>query len=157
MIPRLTSKNTKPWGAAVRRSPAPKLISKYRSGLEDKIAAQLEPTGLGTKYESVKLHYVIPSRTAKYTPDWQLGSKPIHIEAKGYFRTADERKKYLLVREQNPEADIRFVFQNAKKPIYKGSPTSHSKWADTHGFQWADKGVIPNTWIEEAKAHDEHH
>jgi hypothetical protein len=151
VIPRLTSKNTKGRGAG-RFSP--KLQSKYRSKLEERIGEQVSDAGIEDKYETLKLHYVIPARKAKYTPDFPLGSKPIYIEAKGRFRSADERKKMLLVREQNPDVDIRFVFQKASTPIYTGSPTSHGDWAETHGFQWADKGVIPSHWLEEAKAHE---
>lgn len=42
----------------------------------------------------------------------------ILIEIKGYF-TATDRKKHLLVKEQNPELDIRFVFGNSKNRIHK--------------------------------------
>jgi hypothetical protein len=98
----------------------------------------------------VKLDYKVPARKARYTPDFVF-SAPICIETKGWFRTAAERHKMVLVKQCNPHLDIRLVFQNANKPIYKGSPTSYAKWAEENGFKWADKGTVPSDWIEELK------
>lgn len=124
-----------------------------RSALEDKVAKQLDISGVTYAYESVRLDYKVPSRKAKYTPDFILtnGDKQLIIEAKGWFRTAAERQKMVLVKQCNPDLDIRIVFQNANKPIYKGSPTSYAKWATENGFLWADKGTIPDEWLEEVK------
>ena len=47
----------------------------------------------------------------------------IHLEVKGLF-DVQSRHKMLLVKQQHPDLDIRFVFSNANAPIYKGSPTS---------------------------------
>lgn len=124
----------------------------FRSKLEERGAAQIEAHGLDHNYETKVLPFVVPSRKARYTPDFPIGSKPIYLEFKGRFRTAAERQKMILVRDQTPGVDIRFVFQNANLPIYKNSPTSHSKWAEDHGFMWCDKGVIPEHWLKEAHA-----
>ncbi len=134
---------------------APTLKPKYRSKLEEKIAKQLETAGIHIRYEDTKVPYVIPSRTAKYTPDFGL-TPEIFIEGKGRFRTASDRHKLILVKEQNPGLDIRIVFQKADNPIYKGSPTTNAKWAEEHGFLWSDKGTIPPEWLEEAKASPKH-
>lgn len=138
-----------------RTSKKPLLIrSLYRSKLEERIASQLEKAGVPFHYEACKLSYVVPSRNARYTPDFPLGDKKapkIVIEAKGRFRTTAERQKLVLVREQNPDLDLRIVFQNAELPLYKGSPTSYAKWADSHGILWADNGIVPPSWIEEMK------
>jgi hypothetical protein len=67
-------------------------------------------------------------------------------------REATERQKMLLVKKSNPDVDIRFVFQNANKPIYKGSPTTHADWCNKHGFQYSDKGVVPQRWLDELAA-----
>ena len=40
----------------------------------------------------------------------------------------------ILLKEQHPELDIRIVFQDMKKPIYRGSKTTYAKWATDHGF-----------------------
>jgi hypothetical protein len=120
----------------------------YKSPLEEKVARQLETAGVKFTYEGVKLDYKVPARKARYTPDFCF-SKPIVIETKGWFRTAAERHKMVLVKADNPHLDIRIIFQNANKPIYKGSPTSYAKWATENGFKWADKGTVPSDWIEE--------
>jgi hypothetical protein len=124
---------------------------KYKSPLEEKVAKQLEKAGVPFVYEGAKLEYKIPVRRAKYTPDFvfDYSKCPIMIETKGWFRTAAERHKMVLVKECNPTLDIRIVFQNANKPIYKGSPTTYAKWAEENGFKWADKGTVPEDWIKE--------
>lgn len=127
-----------------------RLESAFRSPLEEKVAKQLDGAGVKFAYEGVKLDYKIPSRKARYTPDFCF-SKPIVIETKGWFRTAADRAKMVLVKECNPHLDIRIVFQNANKPIYKGSPTTYAKWATENNFKFADKGTVPSDWLEELK------
>ena len=137
------------WGGVKR--PTVSVKPKFRSGLEKKINDQLAAANLDGNYEKLVIKYTRPEQVCKYTPDFPIGAKPIIIEAKGYFRGgAKERQKMILVRDQNPHLDIRFVFQKASNPIYKGSPTSMSKWASDHGFLWSDNGVIPDAWIKEA-------
>ena len=51
--------------------PALKLEPAYRSGLEKNIAAQLEAEGLPFEFEKLKLTYLVPERTSKYTPEEQ--------------------------------------------------------------------------------------
>jgi hypothetical protein len=124
---------------------------KYRSPLEEKVAKQLEKAGVPFVYEGAKLEYKVPARRAKYTPDFTFdySKTPIMIETKGWFRTAAERHKMVLVKECNPSLDIRIVFQNANKPIYKGSRTTYAMWAEENDFLWADKGTVPEEWIKE--------
>lgn len=126
------------------------LRAKYRSKLEERVAKQLTDNGLEFSYESVKISYTVPQRPAKYTPDFLIGET--FIEAKGRFRTAADRQKLLLVKEQYPELDLRLLFQNANLPIYKGSKTTYAQWAETNGFPYADKGTIPQSWLTELKA-----
>tara|TARA_R100000315_G_C5233402_1_gene144461 strand:+ start:788 stop:1015 length:228 start_codon:yes stop_codon:yes gene_type:complete len=67
------------------------------------------------------------------------------VECKGRFLTAD-RQKMILVKQQNPLADIRFVFSNAQTRISKLSKTTYAMWCDRNEFMWADK-FIPDDWI----------
>lgn len=120
---------------------------RFRSRLEERIADQLEAEGIAFKYESEKIKYLVPARNSTYLLDFDVG--PFLIEAKGYFRSASERQKYVLLKEQHPDRDIRLVFQNANNPIYKGSKTTYGQWATDHGFKWADGGKIPEDWLEE--------
>jgi hypothetical protein len=62
----------------------------------------------------------------------------------------EDRKKHLLVKEQNPNLDIRFLFQNSKNKINKGSKTTYADWAIKNGFKFADK-IVPDEWINEKK------
>ena len=52
----------------------------------------------------------------------------------------------VLVKEQNPELDIRFVFMNARNKIYKGSKTTYADWANRYNFEWAER-TIPEEWL----------
>ena len=60
----------------------------------------------------------------------------------------EEVVEMLLVREQNPDLDIRLVFSNANQRLYKGSKTTYGMWADKHDFVWANKW-IPEPWFAE--------
>lgn len=126
----------------------------YRSKLEKKVADQLTAAGVQFGYESKKVNFLVPARNAKYTPDFECG--PVILEAKGYFRKTSDRQKLIFVKECNPEMDIRIVFQDASKPIYKGSPTTYGQWATDHGFKWSDKGTVPPAWIKEMKRATNH-
>lgn len=132
--------------------------ARYRSRLEKKVADQLDSAGVDYGYEDQWVHYTVPAREAKYLPDFSIKGTKILIEAKGRFggfrsdsTGAQERQKLILLKEQHPERDIRIVFQDAKKPIYKGSKTTYAKWATDHGFTWSDRGVVPASWLAELR------
>lgn len=132
---------------------SPILEAGFRNKLESGIGTQLDKHGISFGYEKIKLGVEFPPRTGKYTPDFSFPKSPIIIESKGYFyNKAADRQKLILVKQQHPHLDIRLVFQNARTAIYKGSKTTYGKWADDHGFKWADKGVIPFAWIKEIQA-----
>lgn len=118
----------------------------FRSGLEDLVAEQLRRQGLDVKYEEEKVEYTKPARRAKYTPDFILPNG-IVVETKGRFLVAD-RQKHLLIKDQHPDLDIRFVFSSSRSRISKGSSTTYAMWCQKHGFLFHDK-VIPQEWMEE--------
>jgi hypothetical protein len=127
----------------------PKWVAKkygFKSGLEENISKQIEGKGIEVQYESEKVAYVIPASEHTYNPDFKLPNG-IRVETKGRFVLAD-RKKHLLVKEQNPNLDIRFVFSNSKNKINKKSKTTYGDWCDKHGFKYADK-EIPDSWFSE--------
>lgn len=125
-----------------------KRVGDFRSGLELKVAAQLESKGIKFEYEQWKIPYVIPASNHHYQPDFLLPNG-IFVETKGLF-DADDRKKHLLIREQMPELDIRIVFSSSRSKLYKGSPTSYAEWAEKHNILFADK-LIPAEWLKEPK------
>ena len=116
----------------------------FKSGLEETISNQIASKGIEVQYESEKVAYTIPASEHNYHPDFKLPNG-IRIETKGRFVIAD-RKKHLLVKEQNPNLDIRFVFSNSKNKINKRSKTTYADWCDKNGFKYADK-VIPDEWF----------
>jgi hypothetical protein len=130
-----------------------KLRAGTRNKFEESIATQLGDAGIDYGYETLKLPIEFAPRTGKYTPDFECRGSNIIIEGKGYFRKAADRQKLVLAKEQHPHLDIRIVFYDARKPIYKGSPTTYGKWATDHGFPWSDKGLVPAEWIKDMKRH----
>ena len=118
----------------------------FRSGLEERIAEQLDKLGVDYTYEKVKLKYIKPASQHIYTPDFVL-SNGIIVETKGRFLLAD-RQKHILVKKYNPTLDIRFVFSNSKAKISKTSRTTYAAWCEKNGFKYADK-TIPQEWIDE--------
>jgi len=117
----------------------------YRSGLEVDLDESLKQIGIDGEYERHKIKYTKPATDHTYTPDFRLPNG-IFIETKGRFVTED-RKKHVLIKKQYPELDIRFIFQNSKNKIRKGSPTTYGDWCNKHGFLYADK-TIPQEWLD---------
>lgn len=121
-----------------------KVKPKFRSGLEEKVYDAAVERGYKLDYEPdfPVIHYVIPSR---YIPDFAIGEN-VFVEVKGWLRPRD-RAKMLRVKRENPELDIRFVFQRANSRIGK-SPNSltYWQWAEKHGFPWSESS-IPEEWF----------
>ena len=127
----------------------PKWVAKkygFKSGLEENISNQIAGKGIEVKYESEKVAYIIPASQHTYNPDFRLPNGII-IETKGRFVAAD-RKKHLLVKEQHPNLDIRFVFSNSKNKITKNSKTTYGMWCEKNCYKYADK-EIPEEWFLE--------
>lgn len=118
----------------------------YRSGLEEQLAINLKEQGINGEYEQNKIAYIKPATNHTYTPDFRLPNG-IFIETKGRF-VLEDRKKHLLIRSQQPQLDIRFVFQNAKNKLRKGSKTTYSDWCIKHGFLFCEIS-IPSEWLIE--------
>lgn len=135
--------------ATKRNLTAKQVAAKYgfRSGLEERIAEQLDKAGVEYTYEKVKLNYIKPASKHVYTPDFVLFNGII-VETKGRFLLAD-RQKHILVKKHNPTLDIRFVFSNSNARISKASTTTYAQWCIKNGFKYADK-TIPSEWLNEA-------
>lgn len=126
-----------------------KRCGQYRSGFEARIADELTVLGIPHEYEpqNKKVHYLQPAKPRTYLIDFLVLSNRLIIETKGEFTSAD-RVKHLLIKEQHPELDIRFLFANAHRLLRKGSPTTYAMWCDKHGFKWAHRH-LPQDWIQE--------
>lgn len=119
-------------------------IKGYRSGLEETVDESLKAKGINGQYEQHKISYIKPATSHKYTPDFKLPNG-IYVETKGRFTTAD-RKKHLLIKDQYPDLDIRFLFYNANNRLSKKSKTTYAEWCDKNGFKYAEK-EIPDSWL----------
>jgi hypothetical protein len=114
----------------------------FRSGLEEKVADLLTNLGVDYEYESTKVPYVL---RCNYTPDFLLPNG-IYLETKGQL-TEEDRRKMKAVKAENPELDIRFVFQSPYNKINKGSKTTYAAWAERNGFLWCAYHSIPIEWL----------
>src|SRR6056297_1858467 len=121
------------------------LEAGFRSGLELKIAKQLNKRKVKYGYETEKIRWTLTEHKV-YTPDFILPNGVI-IEGKGRF-TASDRKKHLHIQRQHPDLDIRFVFSNSNNRILKGSKTTYGMWCEKNGFLYADN-EIPEGWLYE--------
>ena len=119
-----------------------KRTSKFRSGLEEKVADLLDGLGITYKYESEKLSYTIEHN---YTPDFVLPNYT-YLETKGYWDAAD-RRKVLAVKKANPEIDLRMVFQSPYNKISKKSNTTYAMWCEKHAIPWTSFHNIPLEWL----------
>lgn len=118
----------------------------FRSGLEERVAAELKAAlGRPVDYETTTIAYEKPAKKSRYTADFRLPNGII-VETKGRFVTAD-RQKHLLIKQQHPDLDIRFVFSNPNARISKQSKTTYADWCIKHGFAFA-KGSVPAEWLK---------
>ena len=119
-----------------------KKTSKFRSGLEEQVAKLLEGLGVTYEYESCKVPYTIQHH---YHPDFILPNH-VHLETKGYW-SAPDRRKIAAVKRDNPELDLRMVFQSPYNKISKGSKTTYAKWCEKHDIPWTHFHNIPIDWL----------
>ena len=122
------------------------IAAGYRSGLEEKVAEQIQAAGHQARYEQDKISYERPASSHTYRPDFPL-ENGIIIETKGRL-TAEDRRKHLLIKKQHPHLDIRFVFSRSATTISKRSKTTYAAWCEKHGFLYSLKGVVPEEWFE---------
>lgn len=118
----------------------------FRSNLEVQVAKQLQSQQVDYDYEEHVIHYAVPEKLSKYTPDFVLPNG-IVIEVKGRFVTQD-RRKHLLIKAQYPDVDVRFVFSNPHTKVGSKTPVSYGDWCTKNGFKFACE-YIPQEWIEE--------
>jgi len=121
-------------------------MKKFRSKFEKAVYEHAKKHKRKVEYEPScpSIYY---TTTARYIPDFALPNGVL-IESKGYFSSRD-RRKMLQVARDNPELDIRFVFQRANNRLTK-SPNSmtYAQWAERHGFKWSEHS-IPEDWYDE--------
>lgn len=107
---------------------------KRRSKLEQKFEEILKESKIDYEYETTKIPYIVPESNHNYIVDFS-GSNGIQYEVKGWLSDHQERQKYILVKQQHPELDLRFVFDNIDK-LCGGTKYSHKKWCEKNGFKY---------------------
>ena len=80
-----------------------------------------------------------------YCPDFVLPNH-VYLEAKGYWAPAD-RRKILAVKKDNPDMDLRMVFQAPYNKINKNSKTTYAMWCEKHDIPWTAYHDIPIDWL----------
>jgi predicted nuclease of restriction endonuclease-like RecB superfamily len=115
---------------------------KFRSQLEKRVATLLTTLGISYEYESTKVPYTIQHN---YTPDFVLPNH-VYLEAKGYW-AAEDRRKILAVKKDNPDIDLRMVFQSPYNKISKRSKTTYAQWCDKHAIPWTAYHEVPLDWL----------
>jgi len=98
--------------------------------------------GVSYEYESEKVSYTIEHH---YTPDFVLPNH-VYLEAKGYWAPED-RRKILAVKKDNPDMDLRMVFQSPYNTISKRSKTTYAQWCEKHEILWTHFHEIPLDWL----------
>jgi hypothetical protein len=119
---------------------------KYRSNSEYNTATFLANCKIDFEYESMHVAYEW-REDKKYIPDFILPNGII-LEVKGRFMLED-RKKHLFIRDQYPHLDIRFVFDNPYRKLYKGGRMTYADWCDKYHFDYCKGGEgIPKEWLK---------
>ena len=114
----------------------------FRSGLEERVADLLVELGISYEYETTKIDYTIEH---VYTPDFILPNGVV-LETKGFWEPED-RRKIKAVKAQNPDLDLRMVFQSPFNKINKKSKTTYAKWCERHDIPWTSFHNIPLEWL----------
>jgi hypothetical protein len=125
-------------------------IRALKSDFEARIRRQLEGAGVEYAYEQRPLYFTPAPRKCRKTFDWWIttrSGKLIIVESKGWWRPKRRIAEIECIK-QNPDMDIRYVFQKASTPIRKGSKTTYAKVCHKHGIPYAE-GAIPQEWLDE--------
>lgn len=125
---------------------------KRRSRLEEKFEKLLIDFGVKYSYETTKIPYIVPESNHNYTVDFSIVGG-LQLEVKGYLSDYSERHKYILIKQQHPDLDLRFVFDNSNK-LVGGAKMTHGKWAEKYGFPYCSiKDIdIIESWLKEQNA-----
>lgn len=121
----------------------------FRSGYEERIYenAQRHRRELAYEPSDATLYYTKPAKRSRYIPDFVLPNGVI-VESKGRL-TATDRAKMSQVKKDNPEVDIRFLFQRGHNRITRSKNSmTYIEWAEKHGFICAVGEEIPEEWYD---------
>lgn len=120
---------------------------RYRSRFEAGLASRMD----GCSYEGWVLPYYIER---EYTPDWVNKDETVWFEAKAYFRTYEDARRYKFIADQVPDGvTFVFIFKDPNKPMPGarrrkkcGTKQSVSEWADKQGIAWCTPDTV-DEWL----------
>lgn len=132
------------------------MSAKRRSKLEERFESILQDYEVNYAYEVTKIPYVVPESKHTYTVDWTLGNGVL-LETKGYLSDHQERNKYVLLKKQHPDLDLRFVFDNPNK-LCGGTKMTHAKWAEKYEFKYCGIKDVDQikSWVKESNETSNH-
>jgi len=123
----------------------------YRSWFEVDIAIDALERGLKFDYEKEHIIWIEPEKVRKYNPDYFFYRKDkslLIVEAKGRW-TADDRKKICYVTEQNPDLDLRMLFERDNTLSKSPRSKKYTEWCAMKGIKCAVGRSIPQEWMDE--------
>ena len=130
-----------------RRGKGYKPPPPYRSWLEADVAENLKKRKITFDYETMKIAFVEPAKVRTYIPDLIFGDEDLIVEVKGRW-TAQDRRKMGYVIEQNPDLDIRILFDK-DNTLSKNSRTRYSDWCRKRNIKCAIGKEVPQEWLDE--------
>lgn len=125
---------------------------RLKSDIEYALAEQLSKLKkIKWMYEPLKyvIRWTPPEK--KYKADFVIEKKDgsiIYIEAKGSRFWPGDIQKFKAIRNQYPDLDIRFVWDNAHRPTKKGSKETCAEWCNRNGYMYTSGGSIPPEWLK---------
>jgi len=122
----------------------------YRSWFEVDIAIDALKRGVKFDYEKEHLVWLEPEKLRKYKPDYFIERDDrtlLIVEAKGRW-TADDRKKMCCVTEQNPDLDIRILFERDNTLSKNPKSMRYTEWCAKKGITCAVGRKIPEEWLD---------
>lgn len=120
-------------------------MTRRRSRFEEAFEADLKARKVKYEYEATTFSYTVPKT---YTPDFKIGN--IYIETKGYHKGIQVYlQQFVHFRRQNPELDVRFVFDRGIANKKLGVKMTYADWANKNNIKWAEE-TIPDEWLKEA-------
>ena len=117
-------------------------MPKYRSGLEERVAALLDEDDWD--YEPIRVPYTMEK---KYIPDF-VNRAGDWIEVKGRLdQRSNDVQKYIALRKCYPEQRIIFVWSHPNNKTRKGAKMTNAQWCEKHGFEWTTPDAIEEEGI----------
>lgn len=123
----------------------------YRSWFEVDIAIDALERGIVFEYEKGHIVWIEPEKVRKYKPDYFVTKRNgdlMLVEAKGRW-TAEDRKKICFVTEQNPDLDLRMLFERDNTLSKAKRSQKYSDWCTKKGIKFAIGRSIPEEWLDE--------